>query len=54
METDYSHPNVAFSMTGQWIMSITVKVISNKQQTPLPLFRERTIPTERLSLVDEI
>jgi hypothetical protein len=28
--------------------------ITNKQQTPWPLVRERTIPTERPPLVDEI
>jgi hypothetical protein len=27
---------------------------TNKQQTPWPLVRERTIPTERPPLVDEI
>jgi hypothetical protein len=29
-------------------------IITNKKQTPWPLVRERTIPTDRPPLVDEI
>jgi hypothetical protein len=33
---------------------IIIIIVIIKKQTPWPLVRKRTVPTERLSLVDEI
>jgi hypothetical protein len=40
---------------GETMLAVTINRITNKtKQTPWPLVRERTIPTERPPLVDEI
>jgi hypothetical protein len=37
-----------------WVLLPPPQKKKNKQQTPWPLVRERTIPTDRPPLVDEI
>jgi hypothetical protein len=40
--------------TGNWFSQLTNDYYKKTKQTPWPLVRERTIPTEQPPLVDEI